>query len=140
MFFIQNTLFLTVGAMLTLMAMTAMAQSKTPLAQEYHINYSLMSAKAADRIRKTCPSISARMFVALGKARALKSYALNKGYSEPEVRVFLKNPKEKARVKAMAANYLKQQGAVTGDVQSYCRVGRAEISQKTLVGQMLRAH
>jgi len=137
MTFIRNT---TIAAMTVLITSTAMAQARTPLAKENHINYSLMAAKVADRIRKTCPSISARMWVALGKANALKSYALKKGYTEPEVRAFLKNPQEKARVKALAANYLKSKGAVSGDVDSYCTVGRQEIAKKTLIGQMLRAN
>ncbi|PIE16440.1 MAG: hypothetical protein CSA68_02490 [Rhodobacterales bacterium] len=115
------------------------ADALTPLSKENHINYSLMAAVAGDVIRKTCPSISARMFVVLGKAYALKSYARKKGYTEAEVRAFLKDPAEKARVKGLAANYLKNRGAVPGDVASYCQVGRAEIAKKTLVGQLLRA-
>ena len=137
MTYIRNTMIAVTTALVTT---TASAEARTPLPQEYHINYSLMSAKVADRIRKTCPSISARMFVALGKANALKAYALKKGYSEPEVKAFLKNPKEKARVKAMAADYLKEHGAVEGDVESYCKVGRDEIAKKSLIGQMLRAN
>jgi len=130
----------TITAVLTIFAMTAAnASALTPLPKETHINYSLMSAKVADRIRKTCPSISARMFVALGKANALKAYAIKKGYQEPEVRAFLKNPTEKARVKAMAADYLKSHGAVAGNAESYCIVGREEIAKKSLIGQMLRA-
>ncbi len=115
------------------------ADALTPLSKENHINYSLMAAAAGDVIRKTCPSISARMFVVLGKANALKSYARKKGYTEAQVRAFLKDPAEKARVKGLAANYLKKRGAVPGDVASYCQVGRAEIAKKTLVGQLLRA-
>jgi len=134
----------TMTAALTVFAMTvtmtaANASALTPLPKETHINYSLMSAKVADTIRKTCPSISARMFVALGKANALKAYAIKKGYQEPEVRAFLKDPVEKARVKAMAADYLKSHGAVVGDAESYCTVGREEIAKKSLIGQMLRA-
>ena len=136
MIYIRN---ITTAALLALITTASVASAKTPLAKENHINYSLMAAKVADRIRKTCPSISARMFVALGKANALKAYALDKGYTEPEVRAFLKNPMQKARIEALAANYLKQHGAVTGDVESYCTVGRAEIAKKSLIGQMLRA-
>jgi len=119
---------------------TASASALTPLPKEYHINFSLMSGVAADNIRKTCPSISARMIVAWSKLNGLKSYAIEKGYNETEVRAFLKDPKEKARVKGMAADYLKAQGVVEGDAESYCTVGREEIAKKSLIGQMLRAH
>ena len=130
----------TIIAAMAVFAMTTVSASAlTPLPKEYHINQSLMSGVVADNIRKACPSISARMIVAWGKLNALKSYAIRKGYSEPEVRAFLKDPKEKARVKTMAADYLKAHGAVAGDSESYCAVGREEIAKKSLIGQMLRA-
>ena len=136
MTYVRNTMIAT----LTLFSMTmASASALTPLPKETHINQSLMAGVVADRIRKTCPSISARMFVAWGKLNQLKSYAARKGYDEDEVRAFIKDPVEKARVKAMAANYLKAHGAVVGDAQSYCTVGREEIAKKSLIGQMLRA-
>lgn len=129
-----------ITAMAVFAMTTANAAALTPLPKEYHINQSLMSAKVADRIRKTCPSISARMLVALGKANALKAYAVSKGYKEDEVRAFIKDPVEKARVKAMAADYLKSHGAEVGNAESYCTLGREEIAKKSLIGQMLRAN
>lgn len=132
-----KTIFVTA---LTVFSLTSgMVAAKTPLPQEKHINNSLMAGVVADIIRKTCPDISARMFVAWSKLNALKTYAIRQGYSEPEVRAFLKDPKEKARVKGMAADYLKARGAVAGDPESYCAVGREEIAKKSLIGQMLRA-
>ncbi len=131
---------MTIIAALAVFAMTtASASALTPLPKEYHINQSLMSGVVADKIRKACPSISARMIVAWSKLNGLKSYAVSKGYKETEVRAFLKNPTEKARVKAMAADYLKSHGAVAGNAESYCTVGREEIAKKSLIGQMLRA-
>jgi hypothetical protein len=136
MTYVKTTL---VTALTVFTLTTGMALAKTPLPKENHINYSLMAGVVADNIRKTCPSISARMFVAWSKLNALKSYAISKGYTEPEVRAFLKDPKEKARVKGLAADYLKAHGAVEGDPESYCAVGREEIAKKSLIGQMLRA-
>ncbi len=130
----------TIIAAMAVFAMTAAnASALTPLPKEYHINQSLMSGVVADNIRKSCPSISARMIVAWSKLNGLKSYAISKGYDEPTVRAFLKDPVEKARVKAMAADYLKSHGAVVGNAESYCVVGREEIAKKSLIGQMLRA-
>ncbi len=136
MTYVKTTL---VTALTVFTLTTGMALAKTPLPQEKHINNSLMAGVAADKIRKACPSISARMFVAWGKLNALKSYAIHQGYSEPEVRAFMKDPKEKARVKGMAADYLKAHGVVAGNPESYCTVGREEIAKKSLIGQMLRA-
>lgn len=118
-------------------ALAAPALAIEPLNEEAHINESLIAAQAGDILRETCPTISARMVVVLTKARALEQYARDKGYTEPEVKKFLKNRDEKARVRAAAEAYLAAAGAVPGDVDSYCRVGRAEIEKDTLLGQLI---
>lgn len=128
-----------VAAVLIAAALPAVAEGKVPLAEEGHINEQLVAAAAGDILRQTCPSISARMLVVLVKMQQLESYARSEGYTRDEVTLFLKNKAEKARVKAAAKEYLAAAGAVEGDVESYCAAGRAEISQGTLVGSLLRS-
>ena len=79
------------------------------------------------------------MFVVLGELNALEDYARDQGYTEAEVKAFLKDKTEKARIKAAAATYLKKAGAVDGDAETYCVVGRAEIAKGTLAGSLLRS-
>lgn len=110
-----------------------------PLNQEAHINASLVAGKVGDTIRKTCPSISAKMFVVLQKLNELEDYARGKGYAEADVKAFLKDPAEKARIKSLAQDYLTKAGAVSGDAESYCKVGRDEIAKGTLAGSLLRS-
>ena len=126
---------------LTLATITppALAESPVPLAEEAHINEQLIAGAAGDMLRKTCPTLSARMLVVLGKLQDLKSYAIAKGYSEAEVKIFLKDKAQKARIKAAARDYLAAAGAVEGDVESHCATGRAEIAKGTLVGSLLRS-
>lgn len=119
-----------------LMAFPAMAQS-VPLAEEPHINEQLVAAQVGDILRKTCPTISARMFVVWQKASALEDYTRAAGYTEEEAELFLKDKAQKARIKALATDYLTKAGAVEGDVESYCVVGRNEIARNTLVGSIL---
>lgn len=109
-----------------------------PLEKEAHINDSLRAGRIGDVIRKNCPTIEARMFTVWFKIEQLKSYARKKGYAEPEVRAFLKDPAQKARIKAEADAWLASQGAVAGDAESYCRVGRQEIAKGTLLGSLMR--
>lgn len=109
-----------------------------PLEKEVHINDSLRAGRIGDVIRKNCPTIEARMFTVWFKIEQLKSYARKKGYTEPEVRAFLKDPAQKARIKAEADAWLASQGAVAGDAESYCRVGRQEIAKGTLLGSLMR--
>ena len=124
-----------------LMAMLAAAPAFAlePLNTEKHINDSLIAGRVGDVIRQTCPSISAKMFVVLQKLNELEDYARGKGYAEADVKAFLKNKDEKARIKGMAEDYLKAAGAVEGDVESYCKVGRDEIAKGTLAGSLLRS-
>ena len=90
----MSRLMKTVTLTLAALAVAAPAFALEPLATERHINDSLRAGRIGDVIRKTCPSIDARMFVVLGKLEELKSYARKKGYSEAEVRAFLKDPKD----------------------------------------------
>jgi Family of unknown function (DUF5333) len=122
----------------TLYATTAAAQATVPLAEEPHINEQLMAAAVGDVIRNTCPSISARMVTVYFKAKELEKYARDAGYQEDEVKLFLKNKAEKARIKGMAAEYMAANGVVEGDVESYCVLGRAEIRKDSLIGSLLK--
>lgn len=126
-------------ALIALAALAVPALAKVPLNQNQHITDSLVAGRVADVIRSTCPSISARMFTALSGLEDLKQYAIDQGYTETEVKAFLKDKTEKARIKGLATDYLARAGAVEGDVESYCVVGRDEIARKTLTGSLLRS-
>ncbi len=115
------------------------AIAKVPLPEERHINLSLMAGVVGDEIRKNCPTISPRYFVVWQKLEALKQYAIRQGYERDEVKAFLKDPQEKARVRKMAADYMAARGVKPGDAQSYCRLGEEEIAKKSLIGQLLRS-
>jgi Family of unknown function (DUF5333) len=110
-----------------------------PLPEERFINDSLRAGRIGDVIRNTCPTMHARMFVVLAKIEGLKSYALEKGYTRDEVEAFIKNKDQKNRLKAEAAAYLAAAGAVEGDAESYCKVGRDEIAKGSLIGELLRS-
>ena len=123
-----------------LCATMAAAQPAVPLAEEPHINEQLTAAVVGDIIRKTCPSISARMVTVFFKAKDLENYARKAGYDEAEVKAFLKDKDQKARVKANALEYMANNGVVEGDVESYCALGNAEISKDSLIGTLLKAN
>ncbi|WP_156317313.1 DUF5333 domain-containing protein [Cypionkella psychrotolerans] len=127
---------------LTLVAVMAAspALALEPLNKDAHVTESLVAVRVGDTIRNTCPSISAKMFTVLAKWNELKTYLRGKGYTEDEVEAFRKDKTEKARIKGLAADYLKQAGVVDGDVESYCKVGRDEIAKGTLAGSLLRSY
>lgn len=135
----MKTAAVALAAAVGLAAFAVPAAARVPLNENPHIVDSLVAGRVADVIRNTCPSISARMFVAYSELEELKDYAIAQGYTEVEVKAFLKDKAEKDKLKAIAADYLKTAGAVEGDPETYCVVGRDEIARKTLIGSLLRS-
>ena len=129
-------------ALMTLAAAAALAvpaAALEPLSQERYINDRLIAARIADRIRRECPSIGARMIYAYSQARALERYALDKGYSREQVDAFLDSKDERKRIYAVADDYMARNGVKKGDPESYCRLGRQEIANRTVTGSLLVA-
>lgn len=118
----------------------AEAATAVPLRENAYINDRLFAARVADRIRKTCPTISARLFYAYGEMKKLERYALDQGYGRDEIKAYIKNRAEKQRLYATAEAYLAAHGAVVGDTAGFCALGRAEIEKKSLIGSLLWAH
>jgi len=128
---------MTMVVCLSFAALAAVAQAMTPLNQENHINDTLISAGIADQIRKNCASVNARMLRVLRRTKQLEQYARDAGYTEPAVRAFLNSKVEQQRVQAAVDSYLAENGVVRGNEATYCSLGRAEIANDSLIGQLL---
>lgn len=115
------------------------AAALEPLSQEKYVNDRLIAARIADRIRRNCPTIDARILYAYGEARKLKRYAEQKGYSSQQIDAFLDDKAEKKRIYAVAEDYLARKGVKADDPQSFCSLGKQEIAAKNLVGSFLVA-
>jgi|GEM_PF-630857 len=127
------------AAMMTLGALAGPAAALEPLSQERYINDRLIAARIADRVRRECPTIGARLIYAYNQARALERYALDKGYSRQQVNEFLDSKTERKRIYAVAEDYMARNGVRKGDAESYCRLGRQEIANRTVTGSLLVA-
>lgn len=128
------------SALLVLIASATLASPAAaldPLSSDKYINDRLIAARIADRIRRECPTINGRLVYAYSQARALQRYALDKGYSREEIDAFLDSKADKARIYAVAEDYLARNGVVKDDPESYCRLGRAEIERRTVTGSLL---
>jgi hypothetical protein len=113
--------------------------AKPPLRDVAAVDDALLDLGLADRIRKECPDISAKMFRAIGYLNNIQQTAKSLGYSDAEIDAYRKSDAEKARMKARGAAYLKANGVDTSDPQSYCTLGRAEIQKSSRIGSLLRA-
>ena len=127
----------TLTATLFSMNMAAGAGAQVPVNENSHIINQLLAGFIGDKIRRTCPSISARWLVVLRKKSELEDYARAQGYDEDEVKAFLRSDAEKAKMDKRRDDYLASHGVVPGDVESYCALGRAEIASNSPIGQLL---
>lgn len=135
----MKKLIATVLTAATLSASALPVAAQVPLAQEKYVNDRLIAARIADRIRRECPSYGARMVYAFNQARALKRYALDKGYSEEQIDTFLDSREDRRRIYAVAEEYLTSKGAKDGDAQSFCAVGQQEFASNSYIATFLVA-
>ncbi|MCL4187338.1 MAG: hypothetical protein KJZ85_06985 [Rhodobacteraceae bacterium] len=126
------------------LAPAALAAAQTaprpPLGEVAFIWDWLFAAAVGDRIRNNCPTISPRLLRVLRQRDALVEHARGLGYSDDEIRAFIADPGEKARMRDLARAYLAAHGVTRGDAESYCRLGRAEIAAGSKIGQLIYEH
>ena len=109
------------------------------LVQEAVLNEGLIAISMANVIRKTCPSISARMLEAWLQIKTLEAEAQSLGYSAQEVTAFIKDPMEKKRVLSIAQERLADHWVIPDQPATYCTLGLAEIEAGSAIGKLLKA-
>ncbi len=119
--------------------LAASAQARVPINEEPTIINTLLQGFIGDAIDDNCPTIEARKLRALGELNKLRDYALKQGYSADEIRALVRSKEEKAKGKALAAQWLKERGAEPGNPEAYCRIGEEEIAKNSLIGYLLRS-
>ena len=124
---------------LAALAIAAPAQALVPINEEPTIINTLLQGFIGDAIDDNCDTIEARTLRALGELNKLKNYALEQGYSADDIRGLVKSKDEKAKGKALAAEWLKERGAEPGNPEAYCRIGEEEIAKESLIGYLLRS-
>ncbi|PHO02425.1 hypothetical protein CSC82_17955 [Rhodobacteraceae bacterium 4F10] len=115
------------------------AQAKAPMSDVPEIENVLYAAAVAYEISEICDDISARRMKALGDAWKLRSIANDLGYSDSEIKDYIESDAQKARMRAKGEAYLKSKGAIYGQPETFCAVGRAEIAKSSAIGALLRA-
>lgn len=121
------------------LAMTTPALALVPINENATIINTLLQGLIGDAIDDNCPTIEARTLRALGELNKLRDYALEQGYSADEIRALVKSKEEKAKGKALAADWLKERGAEPGNPEAYCKIGEEEIAKESLIGYLLRS-
>ena len=131
--------FAALGAALSISLIATSAVAQPPLREVAKIDNALLDLGIADRIRKNCPSISARLIRAVKYVRGLEKKAKGMGYSDAQIEAYTDSDSEKARMRARGAAFFAAKGVDTSDPQSYCALGNAEIQKGSRIGSLLRA-
>ncbi len=109
-----------------------------PLGQVSRITEGLINTAIAYEVSRVCPSIEPRMVEGLIYLNSLKAHAQSLGYSPEEIDAFTRDRSEKARLEAIARARLADMGAVVGQADTYCDVGRQEMANHSQIGRLLR--
>ena len=118
------------------LAATLWTPAQAGLADERDLNNRLAVVAAADRIRKGCGSIDARMAVATAFLWETAFAARDRGYSRDEIEAYIDDDDAKAVIEAGAEKYLLEKGGL--DEAALCATGQAEIAAKTAIGKLLK--
>lgn len=111
---------------------------RSDLSQESEITEALINAAMAYGIQEYCPEIDLREIRAINDGFALIERAREMGYSDDEIRAYVDNDAEKARIEAIARQRLLAMGAVEGRSDTICAIGYAEIAKESAIGNLLR--
>ncbi|HVG48547.1 MAG TPA: DUF5333 domain-containing protein [Rubellimicrobium sp.] len=113
------------------------AQDLPPLGEVPVITEGLINTAIAYELDRKCDELEGRRLQGIAFLWSLESEARRLGYSRQEIQAFIDNEAEKDRLEAIARERLRGMGAVEGQWDTYCAVGRAEIAKDSPIGALL---
>ncbi|WP_323783505.1 DUF5333 domain-containing protein [Thalassovita sp.] len=117
----------------------ASAEAKLPLRDVPKIDNNMLWVALAIEISDKCDQIKPRTLKGLLFLNSLKNTARAMGYSDAEIKEYVKSDEEKARMRDRGEAYVKSKGLNPADTGDLCTLGHAEIAQNSQVGVLLKA-
>ncbi|PIE14483.1 MAG: hypothetical protein CSA70_01645 [Rhodobacterales bacterium] len=115
------------------------ASAKPHLRDVKAIDDNMLAVAIAMEIDEKCSTIRTRKGKGLSFLWSLKRKANGLGYSDDEINAYRKSDKEKARIRARGEAYVKSKGLNPKVASDLCKLGNAEIAQKSTIGSLLKA-
>lgn len=119
--------------------LTQAATARPPLRDVPQIDNQMLWVALAIEISDRCDSIAPRTLRGLNYLWSIRSQANDLGYSDDEIRTYVKSDAEKARIRARGEAYVRSQGLDPADAADLCQLGRQEIQKRSQIGAFLRA-
>lgn len=127
---------ITPALILTLAAGSASA--KAALRDVAEIDRPMFAVAMAIEISDKCDTINARTLKGLAFLNSLRSKAKDMGYSDDEIRAYVKSDAEKARMRAIGEAYVASKGLDPTAAEDLCKLGQMEMAQGSQIGAFLR--
>ena len=109
-----------------------------PLKEVSAVREGLIATGMAIRIAERCDSIDARIVRGVSYLNSLRQYARDLGYSNEQIDAYIADEAEEQQLIVEAESRLAAKGAVEGQPDTFCTVGRAEIAAGSATGRLLR--
>ncbi|WP_373050246.1 DUF5333 domain-containing protein [Thalassovita aquimarina] len=126
------------AAALTL-GLTYAVSAKAALRDVPQIDDNMLWVAIAIEISDKCDEIKPRTLKGLLFLNSLKNEAKSMGYSDEEIRAYVKSDEEKARMRVRGEAYVKSKGLNPADTGDLCTLGHAEIARSSQIGVLLKA-
>lgn len=117
---------------------TGMATAKTPLREVPEIDRPMFSVAMAIEISDKCDSIRARTLKGLAFLNDLRGKAKNMGYSDAEIKAYVRSDAEKARMREIGGKYMRSKGLNPDAAEDLCKLGQMEMAANSRIGSFLR--
>jgi hypothetical protein len=135
---IRDPMTRTTVLMLGFVAFAGATVANPSIGEVSFITEGLINTAIAYEIDQRCDSLDGRMVAGVNFLWSLKNHAADLGYSDDEIKAYIDNDSEKDRLEAIARQRLRDMGAVEGEWETYCEVGRSEMAAGTQIGRLLR--
>lgn len=121
------------------LAGAGVAAAKPPLRDVSDIDDQVYYILVAYVISEECSVIDARKIKGVTRLWSLGRQAQALGYSEAEIKAYIRSDEEKARMRKRGEAYMKVKGVSHDEPESFCELGHAEIERNSAIGVYLRA-
>ena len=135
----KTRVFSVLAVVLTLANPVAAQDARPDISENGPLNDTLFAILVADEIRNRCDNISGRVLKGIGMLWNLVGDAKDEGYTEEEINAYRNSDEAKAALRARGELLMAEKNVSYDDPDTFCRWGREEIADKSLIGSLLRA-
>ena len=116
----------------------AAAAAKTPLREQKEIDDKMLWVALAIEISARCAAIAPRTLTGLSYLWGLKSDASKLGYTDDEIRAYVRSDAEKARMRQRGEAYVRAKGLDPESDADLCALGTQEMEKGSQIGAFLK--